>query len=73
MGSCDRNPWMAGSHDYLIVGAGSAGCVIANRLSARGLRVLLIEAGGPALPATEAVAPVVPAAPEPTPVERQPE
>jgi choline dehydrogenase len=37
---------MAGSHDYLIVGAGSAGCVIANRLSARGLRVLLIEAGG---------------------------
>jgi choline dehydrogenase-like flavoprotein len=43
---------LRGAYDYAIVGAGSAGCVLAHRLGRAGWQVLIIEAGDPAkLPA----------------------
>ena len=38
---------LAGDFDYIVVGAGTAGCILANRLSADpNKRVLILEAGG---------------------------
>ena len=38
---------LEGDFDYIVVGAGTAGCIVANRLSANPTnRVLILEAGG---------------------------
>src|SRR5262245_24241415 len=44
----ERGKILATSYDYVIVGAGSAGCVVARRLlDGTDATVLLLEAGGP--------------------------
>ncbi|MDO4681204.1 MAG: GMC family oxidoreductase N-terminal domain-containing protein [Lautropia sp.] len=41
----DRNVEERGRFDYIVVGAGTAGCVLTNRLSATGASVCVLEAG----------------------------
>ncbi len=47
--SAPTTPDNSAEYDYVIVGGGAAGCVLANRLSSdRNATVLVLEAGGPA-------------------------
>ena len=39
-------PQTPGDYDVIVLGGGTAGCVVAARLGAAGRRVLLVEAGG---------------------------
>ncbi|MFD7447843.1 GMC family oxidoreductase [Kitasatospora sp. NPDC059827] len=48
MTNSDGSGSPTGDYDVIVVGAGSAGCVVARRAVDRGARVLLLEAGGPA-------------------------
>ena len=43
-------PKSGSEYDFIVVGSGSSGSVVAGRLAAAGHRILLIEAGGPSHP-----------------------
>lgn len=45
--SINTGGWTTESYDYIIVGAGPAGIIVADRLSETGKKTLLLEQGGP--------------------------
>lgn len=46
-GAKNSTSWTTESYDYIIVGAGPAGIIVADRLSETGKKTLLLEQGGP--------------------------